>query len=48
MKIKGQYKDTPLLKVIEYYRALSDEQKDELHDKEKELLTYYDTTICIR
>tara|TARA_R100000664_G_C2685488_1_gene91708 strand:- start:529 stop:675 length:147 start_codon:yes stop_codon:yes gene_type:complete len=48
MKIKSQYKDTPLLKVIEHYRALSDEQKDELNNKEKELLTYYENHICIK
>ena len=48
MNIKSQYKDTSLLKVIQYYLALSDEQKKALHNKEKELLTYYEAAICIK
>ena len=48
MNIRSQYKNTPLLKVIQYYLSLSDEQKEALSDKEKELLTYYDSNICIK
>jgi|TARA_R100001082_G_C4319450_1_gene140448 hypothetical protein len=46
--IKSRYKNTLLLKIIQHYLLLSDEEKEALSDNEKELLTYYDTNICIK
>ena len=46
--IKEEYKNSPLLSIIKPYLSLSDLEIELLSDNEKELINYYNNTICIK
>jgi|TARA_R110000824_G_C14893429_1_gene644688 hypothetical protein len=46
--IKEIYKNSPILGVIKPYLSMSDSEIEALSNKEKELLNYYNNTICIK